>query len=101
MLDTLERHLEKIAIGHDPVSLALLKSIPGVGRILSMVMLYEIESIDRFPRVQDFVSYCRLVKPAKESNGKSYAEKSGAIRPEFFLTHLNGRGRIQPDCLTG
>ena len=24
----------------------------------------------RFPRVQDFVSYCRLVKCAKESNGK-------------------------------
>ena len=79
LLDTLERHLEKIAIGHDPVGLALLKSIPGVGRILSMVMLYEIESIDRFPRVQDFVSYCRLVKPAKESNGKSYGHSGKRI----------------------
>lgn len=71
LLGTLERHLEKIAIGHDPVNLALLKSIPGVGRILSLVMLYEIEDISRFPRVQDFVSYCRLVKPEKSSNGKS------------------------------
>ena len=33
-------------------------------------MLYEIQDIQRFPRVQDFVSYCRLVKCAKESNGK-------------------------------
>ena len=32
--------------------------------------LYEIQDIARFPRVQDFVSYCRLVKCAKESNGK-------------------------------
>ena len=32
--------------------------------------LSEIHDIQRFPRVQDFVSYCRLVKCAKESGGK-------------------------------
>jgi len=79
LLATLETHLEKIAIGHDPVNLALLKSIPGVGRILSLVLLYEIEDIARFPRVQDFVSYCRLVKPARESNGKSYGHSGKKI----------------------
>ena len=79
LLGVLERQLEKVAISHDPVSLALLKSIPGVGRILSLVMLYEIEDISRFPRVQDFVSYCRLVKPAKESNGKSYGHSGKRI----------------------
>jgi transposase len=35
-----------------------------------LVILYEIQDIARFPRVQDFVSYCRLVKCLKESNGK-------------------------------
>lgn len=79
LLGTLERHLEKIAVGHDPVSLALLKSIHGVGKILGMVMLYEIEDISRFPRVQDFVSYCRLVKPEKSSNGKSYGHSGKKI----------------------
>jgi transposase len=79
LLGILERHLEKIAVGHDPINLALLKSIHGVGRILSLVMLYEIEDINRFPRVQDFVSYCRLVKPAKESNGKSYGHSGKKI----------------------
>jgi transposase len=79
LLGTLERHLEKIAVGHDPVSLALLKSIHGVGRILALVMLYEIEDISRFPRVQDFVSYCRLVKPEKSSNGKSYGHSGKKI----------------------
>ena len=79
LLGVLERQLEKVAMSHDPVSLALLKSIPGVGRILSLVILYEIEDIARFPRVQDFISYCRLVKPAKESNGKSYGHSGKRI----------------------
>jgi transposase len=35
-----------------------------------LVLLYEIQDIARFPRVQDFVSYCRLVTCAKESGGK-------------------------------
>jgi transposase len=34
--------------------------------------LYEIHEIQRFSSVQDFVSYCRLVKCAKESAGKRY-----------------------------
>jgi transposase len=47
-----------------------LRSIPGVGKILALVLRYEIHDIRRFPRVQAFVSYCRLVKCAKESAGK-------------------------------
>jgi transposase len=79
LLDGLERELERMATAHDPVNLALLQSIPGVGRILGLVMLYEIENIGRFPRVQDFASYCRLVKPAKESNGKFYGHSGKKI----------------------
>ena len=44
--------------------------MPGIGKILSLVLLYEIHRIDRFPSVQDFASYCRLVKCSKESGGK-------------------------------
>jgi len=47
-----------------------LQTVPGIGAILSLVLLYEIHDIDRFPRVQDFVSYGRLVKCAKEAAGK-------------------------------
>src|SRR5262245_27474401 len=39
---------------------------------LSVVLLYEIHEITRFPRVQDCLSYCRLVKCTKESAGKRY-----------------------------
>jgi len=37
---------------------------------VALVSFSEIPDITRFPRVQDFVSYCRVVKCAKDSNGK-------------------------------
>ncbi len=72
LLTQLEQEIVKCAKDHDATSYALLRTIPGVGRIIALVLLYEIENIARFPRVQDFASYCRLVKCAKESNGKKY-----------------------------
>jgi transposase len=74
-----ERYIIKTAKHHDPVAHALLNTIPGIGRILSLVILYEIENINRFPRVQDFSSYSRLVKCAKESNGKKYGANGKKI----------------------
>ena len=44
-----------------------------------MVILYEIHTIERFERVQDFVSYCRLVKGKRESAGKSYGTSGAKI----------------------
>jgi transposase len=55
---------------HHTHTLYLLRTVPGIGEILSLVLLYDIHDIHRFPRVQDFVSYCRVVKCAKESAGK-------------------------------
>jgi transposase len=62
----------KTAKQHDANTLYLLRTVPGIGEILSLVLLYEIHDIQRFPRVQDFVSYCRLVTCVKESAGKRY-----------------------------
>ena len=70
LLNHLEHELSLIAKVHDADSYFRLRSIPGIGRILGLVILYEIHDINRFPSVQDFVSYCRLVKSAKESAGK-------------------------------
>jgi transposase len=47
-----------------------LRTVPGIGAILSLVRLYEIHDIQRFPRVQAFVSYGRMVKWAKASAGQ-------------------------------
>ena len=64
---------------HDANTLYLLRTVPGIGEILSLVLLYEIHDIQRFSRVQDFVSYCRLVKCAKESAGKRYGTSGSKI----------------------
>ena len=69
-LKKLEWHIEKTARQHDFHTLYLLRSIPGVGQILALVILYEVHDIKRFPRVQDFSSYARLIRPTKESDGK-------------------------------
>ncbi len=66
----LELDLVRSARVHDPQSFARLKTIPGVGNVLGLTILYEIHQIDRFPRVQEFASYCRLVKCQHESAGK-------------------------------
>jgi transposase len=79
ILTDLERTILKLANHHDPVSYVLLQSIHGVGRILGLVMLYEIEDIGRFPRVQDFALYSRLVKCSPESNGKKYGTHGNKI----------------------
>ena len=71
MLRQLERELVATAKIHDPTSFQLLRSIPGVGKILALTLLYEIQDIERFPRVQDFSSYARLIGGTRESAGKS------------------------------
>jgi transposase len=72
LLGELELHLSATAKVHDVNAFYRLRSVPGIGKILALVLLYEIHDIHRFPRVQDFVSYCRLVKCAKQSDGKHY-----------------------------
>lgn len=66
----IEGQVKRHAVYHDPVALHLLRTIPGVGPILSLVILYEIQDINRFPTVGNFVSYARLVKCSHESAGK-------------------------------
>jgi transposase len=79
LLTNLELDLVQTAKAHDAQTFFRLRSIPGVGKILALVLLYEIHDIHRFPRVQDFVSYCRLVKCAKESAGKRYGTSGKKI----------------------
>ena len=79
LLTNLERYILRTARYHDPQALYLLQSIHGVGKIISLVILYEIGDINRFPRVQDFASYSRLVACARESAGKRYGSSGRKI----------------------
>jgi transposase len=79
LLPKLERHIRTCAKAHDRKAFTLLRSIHGADLIIPLVILYEICTIGRFPRVQDFLSYCRLVKPGRESNGKLLGHAGGKI----------------------
>ena len=57
----------------------LLRTVPGIGEILSLGRLYEMHESQRFPRVQDFVSYCRLVQCANASAGQRYGTAGATI----------------------
>jgi transposase len=79
LLRDMELAILKTAKQHDTNTRYLLRTVPGIGEILSLVLLYEIHDIQRFPRVQEFVSYCRLVKCAKDSAGKRYGTSGSKI----------------------
>ncbi len=79
VLQDVELFILKEAKHHDPTTLYLLQTIPGIGKILSLVILYEIHDISRFPRVQDFSSYSRLVKCSRESAGKKHGYGNSKI----------------------
>jgi len=79
LLNQIELEILRHAKQHDANTFHLLDSVPGVGKILALVILYEIHDIHRFPSVQDFASYCRLVKSKKESAGKLYGTSGNKI----------------------
>jgi transposase len=72
LLRDLEWHIVTAAKQHDAHTLALLQTVPGIGKSLRLVLLYELHDIQRFPRGQDCLSSGRLGKCAKESAGKRY-----------------------------
>jgi transposase len=78
-LSRLQWYLKRTAKSVDPKTVIRLQSVHGIGDILSLVILYEIHDIERFPRVQDFVSYCRLVKCQRESAGKKHGTGGARI----------------------
>ena len=78
-LSGVEWYIKKHAKINDYQSYLLLKSVHGIGKIISLVILYEIYDINRFPRVQDFASYARLVKCKAQSAGKTYGTSGAKI----------------------
>jgi transposase len=79
LLTDVELYITRTAKEHNAQNFCLLRSVPGIGKILSLVILYEIHDIERFPTVQDFASYARLVKCSKESAGKRYGVSGAKI----------------------
>jgi len=77
LITDLELTIVREAKRHDADAFHRLRSVPGIGKVLALTILYEIHDITRFDRVQEFASYARLVKGQKQSAGKTFGT-SGA-----------------------
>lgn len=74
-IDHLTRQINKIEMAvEDRVELkpsyAKLRSVFGIGKILALVIMLETGEITRFPKVGNYVSYCRKVSSTWLSNDK-------------------------------
>jgi transposase len=74
-----ELYLQRTVKVEQPQTYYLLQTIPGVGKILALVLLYEIHQIGRFADVSDFLSYARLVRCVHTSAGKQVGKGSKKI----------------------
>src|SRR5262245_59975943 len=70
LIGELEFYLTRTAKVDDTQTYHRLLTFPGVGKILALVLLYEIHGIRRFAAVGNFLSYARLVRCGHESAGK-------------------------------
>ena len=48
----------------------LLMTVPGIGKILALTIMYEVGPIERFAKVGNYASYCRCVGSKRITNGK-------------------------------
>jgi transposase len=101
LVNDLELTIVREAKRHDADAFHRLRSVPGIGKVLALTILYEIHDITRFDRVQEFASYARLVKCQHQSAGKTrgtggakmgnvhlkWAFSEGAV---LFLRHAPG-----------
>jgi transposase len=109
LVTDLELTIVREAKRHDADAFHRLRSVPGIGKVLALTILYEIHDITRFDRVQEFASYARLIKCTHESGGKKLGiggAKMGNVHLKWafseaavtFLRH-NREGQKMLTCL--
>jgi transposase len=98
LLHDLELPSVKAAKPHDAHTLYLLQTGPGIGKILRLVLLYELHDIQRFPSVQNVVSSGRLVKCAPQNR---LANATGPQGPRWAMPLSSGPSRKRRCSFSG
>jgi transposase len=75
IIQKMEQRIEKLARDSSQQDYRLLRTAPGIGKILALTILYETIDIKRFATVKNYISYCRLVCGTNESGGKDFGGK--------------------------
>jgi transposase len=76
-IETLEQHIH--AIVRETPAMQRLKTLPGVGPLLAIVLALEIGDITRFPSAEHLASYSGTVPRLKESGNRRF---KGQVRPD-------------------
>jgi len=84
ILERLERDIIQTANEHDALSYNLLKTIPGVGRILALILLYEVENIGPVPKGPGL----RLLRPPGKVRQGIQRKKYGTSGKKIGNVHL-------------
>ena len=98
LITDLELTIVREAKRHDADAFHRLRSVPGIGKVLALTILYEIHDMTRFDRVQEFASYARLVKGQKQSAGKTFGT-SGAKMAMSISSGLSPKRRSSTSAI--
>src|SRR5262245_45388532 len=94
----LELFLTRTAKVDDVQAYHRLQTIPGVGKVLALILLYEIHDIRRFNNAGQLLSYARLVRCDHESAGKVVGSGGKKIGNGQLRSRLR-RGRLPVPAL--
>jgi transposase len=76
-IEQIEEHIRQV-VKVSPM-MQLIKSLPGVGDILAIVIALEIGTVERFANAEHLASYCGTVPRVISSGGKTHF---GKVRPD-------------------
>lgn len=62
----------------------ILQSVPGIGPIMGLILLYEIDDINRFSTVEEFCNYSRLIPCDTESAGKVVGKQGRKMGNQYL-----------------
>jgi len=79
---------------HTATTLSRLRTVRGIGALLSRVLLSAIHDIPRFPRCQDCVASGRLVTCAKASAGQRYGTAGAKLGKAYLQWALSAAAGV-------
>ncbi len=74
---SLELHLERTARVDDPYSLSLLRTVPGIGQVLGLAILYEADDIRRFATPGQFLPIAAWWRASTRRRARPRAARAG------------------------
>jgi transposase len=108
----LEAELVRTAKVHDPQAFHRLRTVPGIGPVLALILLYEVQDIGRFEDEGRFLSYARLVgdrnlrgsgplrsdpAPQQRQHDPDQAAPNRRRRGQPFVGRYGGHRSVPPD----